>query len=98
MTAGRSQTHATRREAILIAEIADRAVEKAAELGLEVDKHDVIMAVSLVHHGDCPLDLESLRTAPDFDFAHDVFGILKHLDPKLMELTDCFLPRCARRS
>lgn len=45
------------------------------------------------------LDLEKLLAAPAFDFAHDIVGIVHHMDRSTYpgKLTDCFLPRCARQ-
>lgn len=43
------------------------------------------------------LDLERLAGFPDFDFAHDVYGIMRHMDRTTGKLGGCFLPRCARR-
>ena len=47
-------------------------------------------------HARVPLDLERLAGFDDFDFAHDVSGINRHLDRKTGDLGGCFLPRCAR--
>ncbi len=41
------------------------------------------------------VDLARLLAFGLGDFAHDVSGILRHLDRETGELTDCFLPRCA---
>lgn len=43
-----------------------------------------------------PLDLEGLAKADDSNFAHDLFGIRRHLDRSTGKLTYCFLPRYAR--
>lgn len=60
------------------------------------------MDLAAVHANGCPLDLEKLLAADDFNFAHDVFGIYRHLDrdgksPTGGKLLDLFLPRTARR-
>ena len=47
----------------------------------------------------CPdLDLAALLAFPKFDFAHDVFGIMRHMDRSQYPgiLTDCFSPRATR--
>jgi hypothetical protein len=46
------------------------------------------------------LDLDRLLAAPDFDFAHDIIGILRHMDRSAYpgKLTGCFEPRCGRIS
>lgn len=45
------------------------------------------------------LDLAKLLAAPMFDFAHDVCGIVRHMDRSTYpgKLTDCFSPRCTRQ-
>jgi hypothetical protein len=43
-----------------------------------------------------PLDFEKLFGFPDFDFAHDIYGIMNRVDRTTGKLTDCFLPRCAK--
>lgn len=48
-------------------------------------------------HASCPLDLQRFAEADDFNFAHDIGGIYRHLDRSTGELTDCFLPRCAAK-
>jgi hypothetical protein len=44
------------------------------------------------------LDLPALLAAPAFDFAHDVCGIVRHMDRGHYPgtLTDCFVPRFSR--
>lgn len=46
------------------------------------------------------LDLAALLAFPKFDFAHDVFGIMRHMDRSEYpgKLTDCFSPRCTRHA
>lgn len=39
------------------------------------------------------LNLEKLLSFDDFNFSHDVFGLLRH-SVLSGELTDCFWPRC----
>jgi hypothetical protein len=42
------------------------------------------------------LDLQKLLEAPSFDFAHDICGIIRHMDRSTYpgNLKDCFRPRC----
>lgn len=46
------------------------------------------------------LDLEKLLAAPEIDFAHDIFGIIRHMDRNRYPgtLTGFFWPRCAKQS
>ena len=41
----------------------------------------------------CRLRLADLLNADDFNFAHDIMGIAKHLDRKNITLKDGFWPR-----
>lgn len=47
-------------------------------------------------HRSCPLKLAELLAADDFNFMHDVIGIMKHLNRMTGKLEDCFLPRFAK--
>lgn len=42
------------------------------------------------------LDLDKLLAFDNPDFAHDIFGIERHLNRKTGKLEDCFLPRCSK--
>ena len=79
---------ATKAERTWIWKIAERA---ARDLG--VDPDDTEMDVCATHANGCPLDLERFHAADAFNFAHDIFGIARHLDRDTGELTGCFLPR-----
>ena len=47
-------------------------------------------------HAVTPLRLGDLLAADDFHFAHDVFGIMRHIDRRTGRLDDHFVPRfCA---
>lgn len=55
---------------------------------------DTVIALTLLQPKH-PLRLDALLSAPDFDFAHDVFGILRHIDRATGELGNCFVPRAS---
>lgn len=83
----------TKEEMELIGKISDKAYRLVPEL----KKAGVIVCMDIeATHDKCPLDLQKLLEFPDFDFIHDVCGIARHLDRNTGELTDCFLPRCAK--
>lgn len=88
----------TRFEQDLIHKIADRAVAMAKDAGVRYDKINACMDIAGCHLNGCELDLNKLLAAPDADFAHDIFGIRRHIDRANAKLTDCFLPRCAYQS
>jgi hypothetical protein len=55
---------------------------------------DIVMDLSAVH-AHTPLRLEELAEADDFNLAHDVCGIQRHLDRRTGKLGGCFVPRYA---
>lgn len=54
---------------------------------------DISMDVTAAHANGNPLRLHALLAADDFNFAHDVFGIHRHMNRDTGELGDCFVPR-----
>jgi hypothetical protein len=87
---------ANRQDTDLIIAIAQRAealyirVNRSAE---GFNRLALIMDLDACHSNACPLKLEALLAAGDADFAHDVFGIVRHFDRERHVLRDCFLPR-----
>lgn len=82
-------------EVNIIVAIADRAVKLAADSGVTLDKLSTIMDVTACHLNGCPLRLPDMLNGPDFDLAHDVVGIVNHIDRKTGKLDGRFLPRYA---
>lgn len=78
----------------LIEKIVDRA-EKMKPEGMRQSRMDWFMDITACHANGCQLKLDELLVAADFDFAHDVFGIRRHIDRTTGRLGDCFLPRFA---
>jgi hypothetical protein len=83
-------------DAPIIRAIADRAVWLARKNGVRYRRMDACMDITACHANDVPLRLAELLAADDFNFAHDIFGILQHLDRRTGKLGGCFLPRFAR--
>ena len=84
----------TKKDCALIEKAAKRAVKllncvQVNRLGIEMD-------LTATHVNGCELDLEKLLTFDDYNFAHDVVGIVKHIDRNTGELLNCFLPRCSK--
>jgi hypothetical protein len=80
-----------RAESWLIKQIARRAntmqpMTAEEELSLRMD-------LTAVHCNGNPLRLEDLLRVDDVNFAHDVFGIRRHIDRETGQLTGFFLPR-----
>jgi len=78
----------TEEEANLITEMAMRAADRfgADVLSTEMD-------IAATHLNGNPLKLDDLLAADDFNFAHDINGIARHLDRDTGKLMHCFLPR-----
>lgn len=57
------------------------------------DRIDIQMDIVACHANGNRLDLRRLLDADDFNFAHDVTGIMRHIDRTTGELTDFFVPR-----
>lgn len=79
-----------------IAKLAARAVEMAKKSGNDnYSFQTAVMDLEACHCNGMPLDLDKLASADDFNFAHDVFGIARHIDRETGKIGDCFVPRCA---
>jgi|SRR5580700_1257281 hypothetical protein len=85
--------HTTREETILIGKIIDRAERLSQQ---PIDRMTAHMDLSACIANGCPLKLAELLDADDFDFAHDFWGIARHIDRKTGLLGDFFLPRYAK--
>lgn len=54
------------------------------------------MDLTAVHANGCPLDLDRLLVADEFDFVHDIVGIVRNLNRSTGKLSCHFHPRFAR--
>lgn len=99
---------ASKAENALIMKIAERAmglagireeswIERGEETGRmkrqRTSAADIMMDVTSTHLNGNPLRLEALLEADDFNFAHDIYGIRRHLDRTTGQLKDFFSPR-----
>lgn len=73
-------------------EIVDRIVERALPLLPHRSPLDIQMDISAVHARN-PLRLADMVEADDFNFAHDIGGITRHLNRETGKLENFFLPR-----
>lgn len=88
-------TDMTRKDFETLSAIADRALTLYAQIPEIRDKKiDVCMDIENAHD-QIPLNLEQLLTFDEGNFAHDIFGIRRHMDRGTATLGDCFVPRCA---
>lgn len=74
----------------VIRAIVDRA---AKTFQGKINKMGLTMDITACHANGNPLRLDDLLTASPFDFAHDVFGIIDHLDRETGSLINHFSPR-----
>jgi hypothetical protein len=70
-------------------------VERAINTGIYNDALTAEMDIAAVYV-HCPLRLSDLVIADQFNFAHDLRGIQKHINRNTGELENFFLPRFAR--
>lgn len=82
------------RDFSIIEQIADRAVVMARQHRIQWTKQDFMMDVTAVYNRD-GLRLADLLAADDFNFAHDILGIRRHLNRDTGKLSQ-FVPRFAR--
>lgn len=76
-----------------------RVVERARDIGMINKKSEVLglfMDIDVIQREGSQLDLDRLLSFPDEDFAHDIAGIINHLNRITGELEDCFVPRCEK--
>jgi hypothetical protein len=83
-------------EMTLESAIADRAIVMVKTMGIKLEKCKTVMDIDACHCNGTPLKLQELLDADDANFAHDVFGITRHIDRTTGKLTNCFLPRFAK--
>lgn len=79
----------TENDSQIIHKIAKRAVEQLIK---DIDMLTVDMSVGACHISN-PLKLQELLDADDFNFVHDVCGIVGHINRETGKLENCFLPR-----
>lgn len=77
-------------------EFLNKIAERAIAQGINRPKMYLLMDLTAACRA-CPLRLEELLQADNANFFHDVLGIIQHLNRTTGELTDCFVPRYARR-
>lgn len=88
----------TNRESIDAA--VDRAMALLASNGGRISSEQKMsLAMDLMAadgaNGNDPIDWQKLLSFGDGNFAHDVFGILRHMDRSTGQIGDCFSPRAA---
>ena len=83
-------------DAAIIRKLATRArALETAHGGKPRSQMDWVMDFTAAHLNGNPLDLDKLARADDFNFAHDAFGICRHLNRDTGALENFFSPRCS---
>jgi hypothetical protein len=86
----------SREDSETVWKIVDRAQALLTSMG-NFNRMATAMDLTACHANGTPLDLLGILSADDFNFAHDVCGIMRHIDRTTGKLGDCFVPRYARR-
>jgi hypothetical protein len=85
----------SRQDRELIIMIAERALAMSRSYSVQYSNIQIdLLACHLNGH---PLNLRGLLNADDYNFAHDIFGIRRHLNRNTGELTGGFRPRFSAR-
>jgi hypothetical protein len=63
------------------------------EIGFDYSLNNIQMDITATHANGNPLKLNEFLNADDENFAHDIFGIRRHLNRNTGQLENCFLPR-----
>jgi hypothetical protein len=82
-------------EGSAVNKIIDRAKKLGKQYGIKIDHLGLRMDLSATH-AQCPLRLTELADADEFNFVHDVFGIMRHMNRSTGVLDKTFCPRFAR--
>lgn len=86
----------TREDCELIGHIAARAALMVERVGVDYPKIELMMDLTATHANGCPLRLRDLLAADEMNFAHDIFGIRRHINRNTGKMEDSFVPRFAR--
>ncbi len=81
------------RDATTIRKIARRARLIYLDNGTDRETLDISMDLIATHANGCPLRLDDMLAADDFNLMHDISGISRHLDRETGALMDHFRPR-----
>ena len=73
-------------------EIINNCASRAAKIFQVKDRLSLIMDIEAAHIAS-PLKLQELYDADNFNFAHDICGIQRHIDRNTGKMQNCFLPR-----
>ena len=87
----------TKDEDGLIEKITERAAKIYQDRGQgHLDQFSLMMDLEATNANGCKIDFQKLIEADDFNFVHDVFGIIRNINRTNGKLENCFLPRSAK--
>lgn len=88
--------NASKEDIDIIFAIVDRAIESIKKnTGRELDRVSLAMDLTATHLNGTPLRLADLLAADEYNFAHDVVGIINNMNRRTGKPENCFLPRFA---
>jgi hypothetical protein len=85
----------TKEENVLIQSIVERAFTHD-QISNHLDPMTLQMDITATHCNGTKLDLERFLKSDDFNFIHDIVGIINHINRYTGKLSNCFLPRFAK--
>lgn len=77
-----------------ITKILERAELLFKEYGIDEKRINTLLDLDNADN-EIPLDWDALLTCDKQTFAHDIFGIRRHMNRKTGKIEDCFVPRTA---
>jgi len=86
----------TKEEDVVILKIVKRAFKEPTLEILGEERQNLFMDLTATHCNGTPLDFEKLLGFDEFNFAHDIYGIIDSINRTTGKLENCFLPRCAK--
>ena len=85
-------------DSALITKCVERWEQDHKRYEIPFNRRRVHMDLTVCHANACPLDLKAMLAGNPADFSHDFAGIERYLDRKQGALTNCFVPRFAKRN
>ena len=67
--------------------------------GKEIGITDILslwIDLDAINSNGTPLDFDKLLGFDKFDFGHDIYGMISHLDRETGKLTGKFIPKCKK--
>lgn len=72
----------------------DKVIARAKKELVITDVQDMDMSLTACHKYDVKLDFEKMLRAKVSDLGHDIYGIIRHINPETGKLGRHFHPRC----